>query len=178
MCHGISIFSNYYLYTLSTVVNKSGCIENVQLHRVVWLLLSTSLRIYEVSFSIVHFLRIGVFFNQYPESESRSEGNAQSYSQSPYLDLAQLNIDSSTQWHRSQEINYNFSESKPIPLTNSPLAEESEDLNEQQIQICPKKDKPCELEIEQFSYTAQNLDTHLDLRNSNHKTQNLFSKST
>ena len=45
----------YFLYTLSTVASNSNCIENVQLHRVVWLVLNFSLRICEVSLLILQF---------------------------------------------------------------------------------------------------------------------------
>ena len=46
---------SYFLYTLSTVASNSNCIENVQLHRVVWLVLNYSLRICEVSLLILQF---------------------------------------------------------------------------------------------------------------------------
>ena len=46
---------SYFLYTLSTVASNSNCIENVQLHRVVWLVLNFSLRICEVSLLILQF---------------------------------------------------------------------------------------------------------------------------
>ena len=41
---------SYFLYTLSIIANNSNCLENVQLHRAVWLVLNFLLRICEVSF--------------------------------------------------------------------------------------------------------------------------------
>ena len=45
-----SISYSYFLYTLSTVISNSDCIENVQLHRAIWLVLNCLLRICEVRF--------------------------------------------------------------------------------------------------------------------------------
>lgn len=46
----------HFLYTLATVVNNNNsCMEDIQLHRAVWLTLNSLLRLCEVSFSIVYF---------------------------------------------------------------------------------------------------------------------------
>ena len=65
--------SSYFLYMLSTVVSNSNCTENVQLHRAVWLVLNSLLRVCEVSFSIVYFVRAKVFVTNMIRSQSKSE---------------------------------------------------------------------------------------------------------
>ena len=57
---------SYFVYTLSTIASNSNCIENVQLHRPVWLVLNYLLRLYEVSFSIaiVHFIKAKVLVSK------------------------------------------------------------------------------------------------------------------
>ena len=48
----------YFLYILATVVNNNnGCMEDIQLHRTVWLVFNSLLRLCEVSFSIVYFIK-------------------------------------------------------------------------------------------------------------------------
>ena len=47
----------YFLYTLTTVINNS-CIEDIQLYREVWLVLSSLLRFCKISFSIAYFMKI------------------------------------------------------------------------------------------------------------------------
>ena len=54
----------YFLYTLTTVVNNNSCIEDIELHRVAWLVLNSLLRICEVSFSIVYFIKAAIFVKQ------------------------------------------------------------------------------------------------------------------
>ena len=54
----------YFLYMLATVVSNNGCIENIQLDRVVWLVLNSLLRICEVSFSIAYFIKATMFVDK------------------------------------------------------------------------------------------------------------------
>lgn len=51
----------YFLYPLGTVVESNNCIDNVQLNRAVWLVLSFLLRLCEVSFSIAYFMKASNF---------------------------------------------------------------------------------------------------------------------
>ena len=159
------LLCSYFLYTLSTVMSNSNCIENVQLHRAVWLVLNLLIRFCEISFCIAHFMKPVIFVKlnfKVTQAESRPKGDSVSCSQSSYLDQPQPYAESS-QWRRSLEINYSLAEPKTVPLT-SPLVEESEGLSEH-VQNHLEKDKPCELEIKQLSCT-QNSDSHFDKRNS------------
>ena len=54
----------YFLYTLATVISNNDCIENMQLDRVVWLVLNSLLRMCEVSFSIAYFIKAAMFVNK------------------------------------------------------------------------------------------------------------------
>ena len=54
----------YFLYTLTTVVNNNSCVEDIELHRVAWLVLNSLLRICEVSFSVVYFIKAAIFVKQ------------------------------------------------------------------------------------------------------------------
>ena len=54
----------YFLYMLTTVVNNNSCIEDIELHRVAWLVLNSLLRICEVSFSVVYFIKAAVFVKE------------------------------------------------------------------------------------------------------------------
>ena len=48
----------YFLYTLATVVNSNNsCLEDIQLHRTIWLVFNALLRLCEVSFSIAQFVK-------------------------------------------------------------------------------------------------------------------------
>ena len=49
----------YFTYLLITVASNSKCVEDIQLHRVIWLVFNCLLRIYEVGFFLVYFLTIG-----------------------------------------------------------------------------------------------------------------------
>ena len=64
----------YFLYTLITIASNSNCIENVQLHRAVWLAFNCLLRICEVGFSIVYFVKIRTMINTLP-TLSKDEGS-------------------------------------------------------------------------------------------------------
>ena len=54
----------YFLYTLTTVVNNNSCVEDIELHRVAWLVLNSLLRICEVSFSLIYFTKAAIFVKQ------------------------------------------------------------------------------------------------------------------
>ena len=54
----------YFLYMLATVISNNSCIENIQLDRVVWLVLNSLLRMCEVSFSIAYFIKAAMFVNK------------------------------------------------------------------------------------------------------------------
>ena len=56
----------YFLYTLATIVSNNRCIENIQLDRVVWLILNSLLRMCEVSFSVAYFIKATMFVNKMP----------------------------------------------------------------------------------------------------------------
>lgn len=52
----------YFSYMLITIASSSSCIENVQLHRTVWFVFNCLLRICEVCFSTVYFVKIRTMF--------------------------------------------------------------------------------------------------------------------
>ena len=54
----------YFLYMLATVISNNGCIEDIQLDRVVWLVLNSLLRMCEVSFSIAYFIKATMFVDK------------------------------------------------------------------------------------------------------------------
>ena len=60
----------YFSYTLITIASNSSCIEDIQLHRAVWLAFNCLLRICEVGFSIV---KIRTMTNTLP-TVSKDEG--------------------------------------------------------------------------------------------------------
>ena len=63
----------YFLYKLATVISNNDCIENIQLNRVVWLVLNSLLRMCEVSFSIAYFIKAAMFVNKtLTDSKKRS----------------------------------------------------------------------------------------------------------
>lgn len=72
---------SYFVYTLSTVASNGNCIENVQLHRPVWLVLNYLLRLYEVSFSImiVYFMKTKVLVSKMLTDEGQ-DAKPQCYS--------------------------------------------------------------------------------------------------
>ena len=48
----------YFSYALITIASNSSCVEDIELHRVAWLVFNCLLRICEVSFSIAYFVKI------------------------------------------------------------------------------------------------------------------------
>lgn len=48
----------YYSYTLITIASNNSCIEDIELHRAVWLAFNCLLRVCEVGFSIAYFVKI------------------------------------------------------------------------------------------------------------------------
>ena len=71
---------SYFLYTLSTVASNGNCIENVQLHRAVWLVLNYLLRICEVSFFI---LKARVFIMESKPCVSKRHSKRTHYCETP-----------------------------------------------------------------------------------------------
>ena len=99
-----SISYSYFLYTLSTVVSNSDCIENVQLHRAIWLVLNCLLRICEVSFFI---LKTRVFIT---ESKPSVSSNAKAGSIKCHARHTHLCLDHNTS--KVSNFEYNLRETK------------------------------------------------------------------
>ena len=47
----------YFSYTSITVLSNSNCIEDIQLHRAIWLVFNCLLRIFEVGFSLIYLIQ-------------------------------------------------------------------------------------------------------------------------
>ena len=152
---------SYFLYTLSTVVNNTSCIENVELLRVVWLVLNCSLRIFEVIFLIVCFRKARNFINELmvviaPKSRSKRKSKAHSLKcqSSPYLGPLLLDTSPSNLSYKTREAKdsttYYFP-TKSVKSVNKEDIFDSEDSEKQQAQqIYPVTS---EIEIEQLPCT-------------------------
>lgn len=153
------LLCSYFLYMLSTVVSNNNCIENVRLHRAVWLVFNCFLRICEVSFS-AHFVKPAVQLMtkrkliSKPRSVKRRSLHSHPYGSSTSNYIHQYKF-------QDTKDGYFF---KP-KATRLPIKEKSvsEDLNKQIV------------EIEQLHHT-HNLYIHLD--NMDQVAQLQFPKST
>ena len=52
----------YFLYVLITIASSDCCIEEIELHRVVWLVFNCLLKIYEFGFSMFYLIKIRAMF--------------------------------------------------------------------------------------------------------------------
>jgi len=141
---------------LGTVASNSDCIENVQLHRAVWLVFNFLLRICEISFSIglIYFVKTRLFV-KHMMTENKSKRNL--FLKDP--------LRSSSFTQKLQETNEstalpeNIQSAKPVEESHT---SDLEDLERQQVHIHPIVKNSCE--VEQLSH-AQNLERDLDKRN-------------
>ena len=168
------ILCSYFLYALSTVVSNKNCIEKVQLHRVVWLVLNLLLRFCEVAFSVAVLIveaRKQVVTETKSKEESKSHNNYRSrYSSSqlgPVLLYNNLINPSELSLWKSQETILETISSTTLPGEKKNVFESVGDLNTQSAQkqqvLYERAHKPCEIEIEKLSCAAaKNLYALLD----------------
>ena len=127
------LWYTYYLYIMITILSNNNCTEDIQLHRVAWLVFNSLLRICEVSFSTSYFMKARMFFKETIfESDLKVPET-----QEPKLTRRSLNIFAS-----------HTESSKPRPVGSSiPHS----DLEEQQTQNYTKS-------TEHLPCTAANVD--------------------
>jgi len=148
---------SYFLYMLGTLASNNDCIENVQLHRAVWLVFNSLLRICEVSFSIglIYFVITRLFVKQIM-TESKSKRNSFLKDSNP---LQSLSFIPQKLQETKESIAFpedNIQSAKPVEENHT---SDLEDLERQQVQIHPIVKNPCE--VEQLSH-AQNSEGDLD----------------
>ena len=56
------ISCTYFSYVLITIASNDHCIEEIELHRAVWLVFNCLLKIYEIGFSMVYLVKIRAMF--------------------------------------------------------------------------------------------------------------------
>ena len=156
---------SYFLYTLSTIVSNNNCIQNVQLHRAVWLVLNYSLRICEVSFSLICFRKVQVIVKEAKVSRGIAQKKSKETRHSRVGPIPLL-VDGcpSKYSHPLEEFKESFA-TKSVRIVDEGNYD-SRDSKKQQIQqTFPVKNNLCVKEIEQLPHTPS-LNVNLDKQDS------------
>ena len=177
-CLYFSISYSYFLYTLSMVVSNSDCIENVQLHRAIWLVLNCLLRICEVSFFI---LKIRVFITESkPSVSSNSKADSiKCHARHTHLCLDHNTSKVSNFEHNSRETKgtttyHMHNSTKSMNLFEEDIVDTKESEKVQFQQIETVKDNSQKIEVERLLHSSTaNENVTLDKRDCEVLTHNI-----
>ena len=152
---------SYFLYTLCTIASNRNCVENVQLHRAVWLVLNFLLRICEVSFFMLEARAFIIKFTHKANSNLKTNSTK----------CTDLHLDGDTS--KVPNLGYNSRETKEsdtyrIPTKSVTPAEEdifdARDSEKKQFQQIERvQNNSQKIEVEQLFHTP-NVNATLDKR--------------
>ena len=160
----------YFLYTLSTVASNSNCIEKVQLHRAVWLVLNFLLRICEVSFFMLEARALITKFSSMAMSNSNT--NSTRCTQLPLdYDTSKVSKSECNSRETKESTTYHIPTKSVTPVEEDIF--DARDSEKKQIQQTEQvQNIPQIIEFEQLYHTL-NVTATLDKRNCEVHTQNV-----